>query len=84
MSQTASSGRTKRSRTSANTTSAAKRESRNTAAGTPAIPADQRHAMIAEAAYLRAAGRGFNGGDPLADWLASEREVDAVLSGRDR
>jgi hypothetical protein len=36
--------------------------------------------MIAEAAYLRAAARGFGGGDPVTDWLESEREVDALLS----
>jgi hypothetical protein len=46
----------------------------------PLVSADQRQAMIAERAYLRAAGRGFTGGDPVADWLASEREVDALLS----
>jgi hypothetical protein len=35
--------------------------------------------MIAEAAYLRAAQRGFNT-DPVADWLASEKDVDALLA----
>jgi hypothetical protein len=39
--------------------------------------------MIAESAFLRAAARDFSGGDPVADWLASEREVDALLSGSD-
>jgi hypothetical protein len=82
MSQTASPGRAKRSRASGKTASSAKRESRPTAAATPSVSADQRRAMIAEGAYLRAAGRGFTGGDPLADWLASEREVDALLSSR--
>lgn len=31
--------------------------------------------MIAEAAYYRAAARGFQGGDPLDDWLAAEAEI---------
>jgi len=44
------------------------------------MSADQRHAMIAESAYRRAERRGFEGGDPFADWLESEREVDALLS----
>jgi hypothetical protein len=37
----------------------------------------RRHRRIAERAYLRAAGRDFKGGDPVADWLAAEAEVDA-------
>lgn len=41
-------------------------------------PAD-RHAMIAKAAYYRAERRDFADGDPVKDWLASEREIDAVL-----
>ena len=36
--------------------------------------------MIAESAYLRAEARGFKGGDPVQDWLDSERDVDALLS----
>ena len=40
----------------------------------------ERHRMIEEAAYLRAEQRDFQGGDPVADWLLSEREVDALLS----
>jgi predicted nucleic acid-binding Zn-ribbon protein len=35
--------------------------------------------MIAEAAYFRAAARGFRGGDPVGDWLAAENEVNAQL-----
>jgi hypothetical protein len=38
--------------------------------------------MIAEAAYFRAAQRGFNGGDPVADWIAAEAEVDALLAAQ--
>ena len=40
----------------------------------------ERHAMIEKAAYYRAEARGFDGRDPVADWLASEKEVDANLS----
>lgn len=40
---------------------------------------EQRHEMIATAAYFRAEQRGFCGGDSLDDWLAAEAEVDARL-----
>jgi hypothetical protein len=43
------------------------------------MSAEQRHALIAEAAYRRAERRGFQGGDPVADWLESEKEVEALL-----
>lgn len=46
------------------------------------ISAERRRSMIAEQAYLRAERRGFESGDPIADWLESEKEVDALL-GRD-
>ena len=36
--------------------------------------------MIAEAAYLRAERRGFDTGHEEEDWLAAEKEVDALLS----
>lgn len=39
-----------------------------------------REEMIREAAYYRAEKRGFQGGDPLADWLSSEEEVNNALS----
>lgn len=35
--------------------------------------------MIAEAAYYRALRRGFNGGDPVDDWLDAEQEIDRAL-----
>ena len=44
-----------------------------------AVAADDRRAMIAEAAYLRAEGRGFAPGHETEDWLAAEVEVDALL-----
>lgn len=45
-----------------------------------AISAETRRAMIAEAAYLRAERRGFVPGGEEGDWLAAEKEVDALLS----
>jgi len=45
-----------------------------------AVTAEERQKMIAEAAYLRAESRGFAGGDPAADWLAAEAEIDQILS----
>jgi Protein of unknown function (DUF2934) len=44
------------------------------------VPPEARHAMIAEAAYLRAERRGFTPGYDIEDWLAAESEVDALLS----
>jgi hypothetical protein len=41
---------------------------------------DSRHEMIKAAAYFRAEKRGFQGGDPISDWLLSEQEVDSALS----
>jgi len=43
------------------------------------VSPDERWRRIAEAAYLLAERRGFQGGDPVADWLAAEAEVDATL-----
>jgi hypothetical protein len=38
-----------------------------------------REGMISVAAYFHAEHRGF-GGDALADWLAAEAEIDAMLN----
>jgi uncharacterized coiled-coil DUF342 family protein len=43
------------------------------------VSSGQRRQMIAEAAYFRAEQRGFDGGDPVEDWVAAEAEVDARL-----
>ncbi len=43
------------------------------------VDPEQRMALIAEAAYLRAEKRGFSGGEEVQDWLAAESEVDAKL-----
>jgi hypothetical protein len=40
---------------------------------------EARHALIAEAAYLRAERRGFAPGHETEDWLAAEAEVDDLL-----
>jgi hypothetical protein len=40
---------------------------------------EERHACIAEAAYLIAMHRGFSPGHELEDWLTAENEVDARL-----
>lgn len=45
---------------------------------------DERRRMIAEAAYFRAAARGFRGGDPVQDWLAAEAEIDQALPPPER
>jgi hypothetical protein len=50
----------------------------------PAAPAQQideeeRRQMIAQAAYLRAEARAFQGGSAEEDWLAAEAEIDAQL-----
>jgi hypothetical protein len=62
-------------------TSAAKapaREKHSTDAAT--VSAAERERMIREAAYFRAAQRGFTGDDTLGDWLDAESDIDAQLS----
>ncbi len=49
------------------------------AAAGPAVTEEERQRMIAEAAYLRAAQREFNGGDPAADWADAEAEINKRL-----
>ena len=44
------------------------------------VSPEKRHRMIAERAYLRAEKRGFQGGDPVIDWVEAEREVDQASS----
>lgn len=46
----------------------------------PEVTPEQRHQLIAEAAYLRAEARGFGGEDPISDWLAAEQEIDGRLA----
>lgn len=42
---------------------------------------EERHRLIAEAAYFRASQRGFPGGAEVEDWLAAEAEIDGKLLG---
>jgi Protein of unknown function (DUF2934) len=44
--------------------------------------ADDRLNQIATAAFLRAASRNFEGGDPVEDWLQAEIEINASLKIR--
>lgn len=54
-------------------------------AKTAAVTVDENaSAMIAEAAYFRSEQRGFVPGYELADWLAAEEEVAAILSAAGR
>lgn len=58
------------------------RPRKSAAAATPAgtkLTPEARHALIAQSAYLRAERRGFAAGQEVADWLAAEEEVDALL-----
>lgn len=41
-----------------------------------------RRQMVAVAAYFRAEHRGFDGGDPVTDWLDAEAEIDALLKNK--
>jgi hypothetical protein len=47
----------------------------------PQISPEERHRLIAEAAYYRASQRGFHGGAEVEDWLAAEAEIDGKLLG---
>ena len=42
-------------------------------------PWDQRHSMVAEAAYYFSEHRGFAPGHELEDWLAAENQIDAAV-----
>jgi len=48
------------------------------------VTPEGRWKMIAEAAFFRAEQRGFEPGGEIADWLAAEMEVDALLMGKSR
>jgi hypothetical protein len=40
----------------------------------------EHHDQVAVAAYFHAERRGFIGGDPVADWLTAEAEINAALN----
>ena len=42
---------------------------------------EERFQMISDAAYYRALGRCFDGGDPVKDWLMAEAEIDGMRHG---
>ena len=44
------------------------------------ISDEERRRLIAGAAYHRAEQRSFQDGDPVADWLAAEAEIDKRLA----
>ncbi len=43
------------------------------------ISAEERWRMVATAAYHRAEKRGFEPGQEREDWLAAEKQIDAIL-----
>ena len=43
------------------------------------VAPEERYKLIAAAAYSRAERRGFASGHALDDWIAAEKEVDAML-----
>ncbi len=43
------------------------------------LTVEERHQLIAKAAYLRASRRGFTPGSELEDWLAAEAEIDRAF-----
>jgi hypothetical protein len=45
------------------------------------VSAEQRHEMIAVAAYLRAEHRGFSPGREVEDWYEAATAVDSMLEG---
>lgn len=49
-----------------------------------AIPACIRRDMIEQLAYFKAQERGFAPGREVDDWLAAEREIDALIRERYR
>lgn len=76
--------RTDSGRSAAQRSSAANRQTnKKSVEPAPCISLEERFQMISEAAYFRAEQRGFLVGDDLADWLAAETEVDALLLGDD-
>jgi hypothetical protein len=63
----------------ANEPVAADRAPTSAAPPLPAVSLEERHRLIATAAYRHAERAGF-ATDPLANWLLAEREIDAQLS----
>jgi hypothetical protein len=51
----------------------------NSGAPVKSVTAEERLAMIAQAAYFNAEQRGFAPGGETEDWLRAEAEIDALL-----
>lgn len=50
---------------------------------TTAVPHNgKQHRLVSESAYYRAQSRNFEGGDPVEDWLAAEKEIGSGLSAK--
>jgi hypothetical protein len=43
------------------------------------VTSDEKQRMVAEAAYFRFANRNFTGGDPVADWVTAEADIENSL-----
>ena len=56
---------------------------RKASAAPQSLSDEQRHAMIAEAAYYMAERRGFESGRELEDWLLAEGQLAALIGGGD-
>jgi len=52
------------------------RRERSTQQRNPMAGGMDKYEMIATAAYYRAEKRGFNGGNPVDDWLMAEAEIN--------
>jgi hypothetical protein len=51
-------------------------------AALPGVSSEERHQLIANAAYFRAEQRSFAPGHELEDWLTAEAEIEMKLSNR--
>jgi len=56
-------------------------KAKNPLAAGPKISAQERHTLIARAAYFRAEKRGFAPGGELQDWVEAEAEVLRLTGG---
>ncbi|HEY8518833.1 MAG TPA: DUF2934 domain-containing protein [Gammaproteobacteria bacterium] len=79
MSEATVSARSKKATKNGVTPKGSRARAKRTAPATP-VSAEERRALIEQRAYFRAEARGFQGGDPIEDWLISEKEVDELLA----
>lgn len=72
----------KNPRIAENPASRAARTKRATPGASPAsVSPEERHRLIAEAAYFIAERRGFTAGSEVDDWLRAEAEIESRLGG---